>query len=97
MLDVHQVLRVDPLTYTIFGQPSVNQQWAAGVIFASIYGIAGWRGLLLLRAILVATAFGGTLASWSLFALKPPSSCLEHYPCGRNCSQCHCSWPLFGC
>jgi hypothetical protein len=60
MLDVHQVLRVDPLTYTIFGEPSVNQQWAAGVIFASIYGIAGWRGLLLLRAILVATAFGGT-------------------------------------
>jgi hypothetical protein len=60
MLDVHHVLRVDTLTYTIFGQPSVNQQWAAGLMFASIYGIAGWRGLLLLRAILVATAFGGT-------------------------------------
>lgn len=60
MLDIHHVLRADDFTYTIFGQPWVNQQWASGVILAAIYGIAGWRGLLFLRAILVATAFGGT-------------------------------------
>jgi hypothetical protein len=56
MLSSGAVLRVDPFTFTAFGLPWLNQQWGAGVLFAAVHGLAGWGGLVALRALLVGAA-----------------------------------------
>jgi hypothetical protein len=53
---------VDTWTYTVAGQPWTDQQWGAQVILAGVYQLAGWTGLVLFRAILIATIFGSLLA-----------------------------------
>ncbi len=58
MLGSLAVLRTDPFTFTAFGEPWLNQQWGAGVVFALVHGVAGWGGLVVLRVLLVATAVG---------------------------------------
>ncbi len=58
MLASGAVLRVDPFTFTAFGDPWLNQQWGAGVLFAAVHGPAGWGGLVVLRVVLVAAAVG---------------------------------------
>lgn len=62
MLASTSVLRTDPFTFTAFGAPWLDQQWAAGVVFALVHGLAGWGGLVILRAVLVAAAVGLTAA-----------------------------------
>jgi hypothetical protein len=57
------ILATDPLTFTAVGQPWLNQQWGAGVLFSLGYSIGGWAGLALLRAILVGLAMG--LVFWT--------------------------------
>jgi hypothetical protein len=58
MLESGAVLDKDRFTFTVFGEPWLNQQWAASVVFAAVYDSAGWLGLLLLRSALIGTAFG---------------------------------------
>ena len=58
MLGSLAVLRADPFTFTALGDPWLNQQWGAGVLFALVHGLGGWGGLALLRALLVAAAVG---------------------------------------
>jgi hypothetical protein len=58
MLASGAVLRTDPFTFTAFGEPWLNQQWGAGVVFALGHGLAGWGGLVVLRALLVAASVG---------------------------------------
>ena len=58
MLASGAVLRADPFTFTAFGEPWLNQQWGAGVLFALVQGAAGWGGLVVLWAVLVASAVG---------------------------------------
>jgi hypothetical protein len=52
----------DTWTFTVFGQPWVDQQWGAQVILAAIYQVAGWTGLVLFRAGLIAVIFGCLVA-----------------------------------
>ena len=54
MLESGTVLRADPFTFTAMGEPWLNQQWGAGVIFALVQGLLGWGGLVVLRVALVA-------------------------------------------
>ncbi len=49
---------VDTWTFTAAGQPWLDQQWGAQAILAAVYGAAGWTGLAILRAAVVALAFG---------------------------------------
>ena len=49
---------VDTWTYTIAGSAWTDQQWGAQVLLAIAYRAAGWSGLAILRAGLVALAFG---------------------------------------
>ncbi len=49
---------VDTWTYTAAGQPWFDQQWGAQVVLDAAYRVAGWTGLVLLRAGLVAIIFG---------------------------------------
>ena len=58
MLGSLAILRTDPFTFTAFGEPWLNQQWGAGVLFAIVHGIAGWGGLVVLRVVLVAASVG---------------------------------------
>jgi hypothetical protein len=57
MLHTHHVLRVDPFTFTIPGQPWVNQQWGAEVVLAALYRLGGWPLLVLVRGIAGAGVF----------------------------------------
>ena len=43
----------DTWTFTAAGLPWVDQQWGAEVILAAVYNVAGWTGLVLVRAVLV--------------------------------------------
>jgi hypothetical protein len=49
---------VDSWTFTAAGTPWLDQQWGAQVLLAAVYQAAGWTGLALLRAGLVAISFG---------------------------------------
>jgi hypothetical protein len=57
-LDTASIPRFDTFTFTATGEPWQNQQWGAQVVLAVAYRLAGWTGLVLLRAALVGVAFG---------------------------------------
>lgn len=48
---------IDTWTFTVNGQPWLDQQWGAQVLLALVFQAAGWTGLAILRAALVAIAF----------------------------------------
>ena len=57
-LEAGQIVDRDPFTFTVGGEPWLNQQWGASVLFAAVYDTVGWAGLLLLRAVLIGITFG---------------------------------------
>jgi hypothetical protein len=60
MLDGTTILRVDPFTFTVFGTAWHDQQWGAQIALHIASLPLGWAGLVLLRAAIVASAFGVT-------------------------------------
>ena len=58
ILDTRAIPTVDSFTFTAAGQPWQDQQWGAQVILAAVYRLAGWTGLVLLRAAMVGVLFG---------------------------------------
>jgi hypothetical protein len=58
MLDSLSVLRTELFTFTAQGQPWLNQQWGADVLFALLYRLGGWTAFALTRAVLVGVIFG---------------------------------------
>jgi hypothetical protein len=54
---------VDTYTFTVAGTPWLDQQWLAQVLLAMGYRLGGWELLAVLRAVLVAVAFG--LLAWT--------------------------------
>src|SRR5262245_15007877 len=48
----------DAWTFTVPGRPWLDQQWGAQVILATVFQVAGWTGLAVLRAALVGLTFG---------------------------------------
>lgn len=58
ILDSGAIPAVDTWTYTIAGTPWTDQQWGAQVLLALVFRATGWSGLAILRAALVALAFG---------------------------------------
>jgi hypothetical protein len=63
MLERGSILMTDPFTFTVGGSAWVDQQWASQVLLAGVFGVAGWPGLAIFRAILVAAIFWLVLAS----------------------------------
>jgi hypothetical protein len=62
IIDAGVIPSVDTWTFTATGLPWVDQQWGAEVLFAAVFRIGGWTGLVLLRAVLVAIIFGAIYA-----------------------------------
>ena len=58
ILDTGAIPSVDTFTFTAAGSPWLDQQWLAQVAMAAAFRVAGWTGLVVLRAILVGIAFG---------------------------------------
>lgn len=58
ILDGGAIPSVDAWTFTVAGAPWLDQQWGAQVLLALVFRLGGWTGLVLLRAVLVALAFG---------------------------------------
>jgi hypothetical protein len=51
---------VDTWTFTMLGEPWVDQQWGAQVVLRAVESIGGWLGLAVFRAALVGVIFGTT-------------------------------------
>jgi len=60
MWDSWSVLRADTFTYTIPGAPWLDQQWGAQLAFSAWFQVGGWRGMIMLQALIVACCFGAT-------------------------------------
>ncbi len=57
MLSTGHVLRDDPFSFTFAGHPWVADQWLAECGMAAMHRLAGWDGLLLLAATLLAATY----------------------------------------
>ena len=55
-----EVVRVDPFTFTVGGEPWLNQQWGAQVIFASAHRAWGWNAVALTYAAAIGAGFSAT-------------------------------------
>src|SRR5512133_3018028 len=60
MWQSHAILRADPFTFTVGGQPWQDQQWGAQLVLSLIHAIGGWRALVVVRALVVGGAVGAT-------------------------------------
>ena len=58
MLTGGEILRSDVFTFTVTGEPWLNQQWFAQLLFAGVYRVGGWDLLAAAYAGLMAAAFG---------------------------------------
>jgi hypothetical protein len=58
ILATRAIPATDTWTFTVSGEPWTNQQSGAQVLFAAVFQLGGWTGLVLLRAVLVGVAFG---------------------------------------
>lgn len=59
ILATGRIPTVDTWTFTMAGQPWIDQQWGAQVILEVVESIGGWVGLAAFRAALVGVIFGG--------------------------------------
>lgn len=53
-----ELVRTDPFTFTVLGEPWIVQPWLASVIFGAGFDATGWLGMMLLRAALIGLTFG---------------------------------------
>ena len=54
ILQNHSVFHSDPYSFTRFGQPWVNHEWLSDILIFSFYGLAGWGGLVVASAAIIA-------------------------------------------
>jgi hypothetical protein len=66
ILATGRIPATDGWTFTMLGQPWVDQQWGAQVVLRLVESVGGWIGLAVSRAVVVGLIFGGT----ALIALR---------------------------
>jgi hypothetical protein len=66
----HALPRVDMFSLTKIGEPWMSSSWLAQVLFAQVYALAGWGGVVMLTALAVGATFG-SLAAWLSRRLTP--------------------------
>jgi hypothetical protein len=60
ILATGRIPTVDTWTFTMAGEPWIDQQWGAQVILEVVESLGGWVGLAVFRAGLIGVIFGGT-------------------------------------
>lgn len=63
IVEAGAILSGDPFTFTVAGQPWLNQQWGASLVLGVGFDLVGWGGLLLMRAVLIGATFGFVFAA----------------------------------
>jgi len=76
IIETGSVPTTDSFTFTAQGAPWFDQQWLAQLVFAGAFAAAGWEGLVVLRALLVALAVGVVLAACRLRGANPRAAAL---------------------
>src|SRR6185503_10201021 len=70
----------DTWTFTVYGEPWLDQQWGAQALLAGVHRLGGWTGLALLRAALVGLTFALVLravrSSWSIASVRAGGSAI---------------------
>jgi hypothetical protein len=79
MWHIHGVLRSDPFTFTVGGQPWHDLQWGAQLVLAAVHAAGGWRGLVLVRAAIVGGAVGSTYVRTVRRGAGPKASILATF------------------
>jgi len=79
MWQTHSLLRTDPFTFTVGGQPWHDLQWGAQLVLAGIHAVGGWRGLVFVRAVIVGGAVGITYLRVSRRGASPQASILATF------------------
>ena len=57
ILDSGKIPSTDIFSHTMTGQPVIEHEWLAGVIFAAIDNLLGFNGVILLCALVIASSF----------------------------------------
>lgn len=70
MIAHRAVPHVDVYSWTFAGEPWISSQWLAQVVFAGLYHVAGWSGVVAASAFAIAGAFG-LLAYYLMQRLAP--------------------------
>lgn len=60
ILATGRIPTTDAWTFTMMGEPWVDQQWGAQVVLRLVESVGGWVGLAVFRAALVGVIFGAT-------------------------------------
>lgn len=80
ILDGLGIPTTDTWTFTVFGEPWLDQQWGAQALLAGVFRVTGWTGLALLRAVLVGLTFALVLravrSSWSIASVRAGGSAI---------------------
>jgi hypothetical protein len=53
----HAIFHTDPYSFTRFGQPWVDHEWLSQILIFGVYRLAGWGGLIVGFAAVLAAAF----------------------------------------
>jgi hypothetical protein len=84
ILQNHAVLHSDPFSFTRAGEPWINHEWLSDILMFRLYQIAGWGGLIVVFAALIAATYflafrrsssqsylAGICIVWAAFAARP--------------------------
>src|ERR1700733_3526585 len=65
----------DPFSFSMHGAPWITLEWVSQVIYAAVYGLSGWAGVVVLAAASIALAVG-LLTRFLLRELSPTPTLL---------------------
>src|SRR6266480_414995 len=65
MFESHQIPHLDPYSFTRAGQPWINHEWLSQVTMYAMYRLAGWGGLIVAFAAIVA------ISLWTVYVRCP--------------------------
>jgi len=84
ILQTDHIFHSDPYSFTCFGHPWINHEWLSDVTMFAIYRAAGWSGLIVVFALVIAAALllvfqrsegqpyvAGMATIWAAFACAP--------------------------
>jgi hypothetical protein len=76
LLDSGRIPTTDTFTYTVAGEPWLNQQWLAQLFLATTHRVGGWDALAIARAVLVGLTFGLALRAALVRGAAPRTAAL---------------------